>query len=83
MRVMLLSATVTVLSAGLRDASAADAEPPTVVTCSEHQVACRRACIPLDENGEPDYTDMESLENCMDACDEVAFDCVVAALALP
>lgn len=82
-RFTLLFAVVIVLSADLRYASAGETEPLPIAACSENQVACRRACIPLDENGDPDYSDMEALDTCIDTCDDVAFDCVVEAPASP
>lgn len=78
-----LFAVVIVLAADLRSASAGETEPVLIAACSETQLACRRACIPLDENGDPDYSDLQALDACIDTCDDVAFDCVVEALATP
>jgi hypothetical protein len=78
-----LFAVVIVLAVDLRYASAGETEPALIAACSETQLACRRACIPLDENGDPDYSDLEALDSCIDTCDDVAFDCVVEALGSP
>ena len=82
-RFTFLFAVVIVLAVDLRFASAGETEPVLIAACSETQLACRRACIPLDENGDPDYSDLEGLDGCIDTCDDVAFDCVVEALATP
>ncbi len=83
MRFTLLFSVVMVQLANLPQASAVETETAPTAVCSERQFACRRACIPLDESGDPDYSDMESLDACIDTCDDVAFDCVVEALASP
>lgn len=59
-----------------------EAEPevqsPCIEACVLTQQHCRTGCVPYSPDGEPDLSDPELVNTCLDLCHDAAVDCAVA-----